>query len=208
MQDNFIETYLEEVQGIAKKLDQTAINKLVELLAKVREDGGRLYILGVGGSAANATHAVNDFRKITNIESYTPIDNVAELTARVNDDGWESVFAGWLKTVRLNSKDCLLILSVGGGDAERNISTNLVKAMDLAKEVGAKIAGIVGPRGGHTALVADAYVKIPEGHPDRITAHTESFQAVVWHLLVSHPKLKTFATKWEAVNKNEKKQKT
>jgi D-sedoheptulose 7-phosphate isomerase len=201
MEQSLIQTYLNEVQEIARKLDHEAINKLINLLVNVREEGGRLYILGVGGSAANATHAVNDFRKITNIESYTPIDNIAELTARVNDDGWESVFVGWLKTVKLNKKDCLLILSVGGGDAKKNVSVNLIKAMQYAKEVGAKITGIVSHRGGYTAEVADVYVMIPEAHPERVTPHTESFQAVVWHLLVSDPRLKVNQTKWESINK-------
>lgn len=201
MKNSFALTFLDEVQHIAKNIDHEAIENLVQLLVELRQARGRLYILGVGGSAANATHAVNDFRKITNIESYTPIDNVAELTARVNDDGWETVFEGWLKNVRLNEKDCILILSVGGGDAEKNVSANLVRAIDYAKQVGAKIAGIVGPRGGYTAKMADVHIKIPEGHSERITPHTESFQAVVWHLLVSDPRLKAVQTKWESLAK-------
>lgn len=202
MPESYMKKYLEEVVEITQKLDVPAIDNLVKLLVSVRGNDGRLFILGVGGSAANATHAVNDFRKITNIESYTPIDNVAELTARINDDGWESVFAGWLKTVRLKSKDAVLVLSVGGGDAERNISTNLVRALEYAKECGSAILGIVGPRGGYTAKVADACVRIPEADPTRITPHTESFQSVVWHLIVSDPRLKVVETKWESVSKS------
>jgi len=199
MSSEFIKSYLEEVAKITRDLDAGAINRLVELLVKVRADGGRLFILGVGGSAGNASHAVNDFRKITGIESYAPTDNVSELTARTNDEGWESVFVAWLKTSKLTPRDCILVFSVGGGNLEKNISANLVKALQYGKEIGCKIAGIVGPKGGYTAGVADACVVVPEGHPDRITPHSEAFQAVVWHLLVSDPRLKVSSTKWESI---------
>jgi len=199
---NFIEEYLTEAQGIISKLDVSAIQRMVEIIFETREKGGRLFILGVGGSAGNASHAVNDFRKIVGIETYAPTDNVSELTARTNDEGWETVFAAWLKTSRLNSEDCILVFSVGGGSVEKNVSANLVAALKLGRERDCKIIGIVGPRGGFTAEVADACVKIPVGHPDRITPHSESFQAVVWHLLVPHPLLKATATKWESVNKD------
>jgi len=165
----------------------------------VRERGGRLFILGVGGSAANASHAVNDFRKIAGIEAYAPTDNVAELTARTNDEGWASVFAEWLRGSRLQARDCLFILSVGGGNLEKNVSPNLVAALQLAKEVGARVIGIVGKDGGHTAKVADACVIVPTVNPGSITPHSEAFQAVVWHLFVSHPSLKAAQTKWESV---------
>jgi D-sedoheptulose 7-phosphate isomerase len=170
----------------------------VELLASVRERGGRLFILGVGGSAANASHAVNDFRKIAGLECYAPTDNVSELTARTNDEGWSTVFAEWLKGSRLNGKDALLILSVGGGNLEKNVSPNLVAALQLAKERGASVLGIVGRDGGYTATVADVVIVIPTVNPNNITPHSEAFQAVVWHLFVSHPKLKMAQTKWES----------
>ncbi|PJE60060.1 MAG: sugar isomerase [Candidatus Portnoybacteria bacterium CG10_big_fil_rev_8_21_14_0_10_44_7] len=198
-EEDFIEQYLREVGGIATDLDRLSIDRLIDLLAEVRTRQGRLFILGVGGSAGNASHAVNDFRKITGIEAYTPTDNVSELTARVNDEGWETVFAEWLKISKLNAKDMLLVFSVGGGSAEKNVSPNLVKAIDYAKQQGAKIGGIVGPKGGYTAERADACVKIPEVNSKHITPHSEAFQAVVWHLLVSHPKLKINQTKWESL---------
>jgi D-sedoheptulose 7-phosphate isomerase len=196
---NFTEGYLNEVKAVADKIDAAEIEKLVDLLAGVQQRGGRLFIIGVGGSAGHASHAVNDFRKICNIEAYTPTDNVSELTARINDDGWDSSFAEWLKGSRLSQKDAILVFSVGGGNREKNVSVNLVKALELARQVGAGILGIVGKDGGYTRQVADACVLIPVVSPDRITPHTEGFCAVVWHLLVSHPKLKRAATKWESV---------
>jgi D-sedoheptulose 7-phosphate isomerase len=172
---------------------------MIRLLIKVREDAGRLFILGVGGGAGNAAHAVNDFRKICGIESYTPTDNVSELTARVNDDGWDTSFVNWLKGSRLRKNDGVFVFSVGGGNSEKNISMNLVKALEYAKEVNAKVFGIVGRDGGYTAKVADACVIIPTVNPETVTPHTESFQAVVWHLLVSHPDMKISEMKWESV---------
>ncbi len=201
MTENFIHAYLSEVVNIAQKFDSGAINKLVELMVNVREEKGRLFILGVGGSAGNASHAVNDFRKICGIEAYAPTDNVSELTARTNDEGWASVFVEWLKGSHLKPQDMLLIFSVGGGSKEKNISPNLVEALVYAKEIGSKIGGIVGPKGGYTAEVANACVLVPEGNPERITPHSESFQAVIWHLLASHPALKVSQTKWESVAK-------
>ena len=174
---------------------------MVDILVDLRKSSGRLFILGVGGSAGNAGHAVNDFRKIVGIESYAPTDNVSELTARINDDGWDSSFANWLKGSRINSKDCVFVFSVGGGNAEKNISNNLVLALKCAKEVGAKVIGIVGRDGGYTAQVADAAVIVPTVDPETVTPHTEAFQAVVWHLIVSHPALKANEMKWESVKK-------
>ena len=193
--------HLDEVIKITELLDEQAIEKMADILADVRKDGGRLFLLGVGGSAGNASHAVNDFRKIVGIESYAPTDNVSELTARTNDEGWDTVFSEWLKMSKLNSMDAVFILSVGGGNLEKNISPNLVKALKLAKEVNAKILGIVGRDGGYTATVADVTVIVPVVNADTITPHSEAFQAVVWHLLVSHPKLKIQETKWESVVK-------
>ena len=184
----FSTSFLAEVREIAGRLDAQSVEKAVALLVAVRERGGRLFVLGVGGSAANASHAVNDFRKIAGIEAYAPTDNVSELTARVNDDGWPSVFAAWLQVSRLNARDAVLVFSVGGGNLERNVSPNLVAALDYAKTIGATIIGVVGRDGGYTAKTADACVLIPVVHPDRVTPHTEAFQAVVWHLLVSHPR--------------------
>ncbi|HEX3549028.1 MAG TPA: SIS domain-containing protein [Candidatus Elarobacter sp.] len=181
------------------RLDGDAIEAVVAQLAAVRARGGRLFVLGVGGSAANASHAVNDFRKICGFEAYAPTDNVAELTARTNDDGWASVFEEWLKTSRLQQSDGLLVFSVGGGDLERNVSPNLVNALRYAKEVGAAVTGVVGRDGGYTARVADACVIVPTVNPVNTTPHAEAFQAVVWHLFVSHPALKTAETKWETV---------
>lgn len=197
----FIQQYLKEVSNIASRLDAGAIDKLIELLAETKKNNGRLFILGVGGSAGNASHMVNDFRKIVGIESYAPTDNVSELTARTNDEGWATVFSTWLKTSKLKTDDMIFILSVGGGDAEKNISANLVEAIKFAKEVGAKVGGIVGPNGGYTAQFADACVKIPVTASDLITPLSESFQAVVWHLLVSDPRLKANQTKWESLVK-------
>jgi len=194
---NYSIQHLHEVSDIVAKLDPTPCEKAVELLAAVRARGGRLFVLGVGGSAANASHAVNDFRKLAGIESYAPTDNISELTARTNDDGWPSVFAEWLRGSRLNGKDAVLVLSVGGGS--QNVSPNLVSALQLAKERGAAILGIVGRDGGHTAQVADVTIVIPTVNPANITPHTEAFQAVVWHLWISHPTLKVAETKWESM---------
>ena len=196
---DFTEKFLMEAAEITRQLDRGKLDRMVHLLADTRTRGGRLFILGVGGSAANASHAVNDFRKIVGIESYAPTDNVSELTARTNDEGWEGVFSSWLSGSRLSSKDAVLVLSVGGGDRENNVSPNLVAALDFAKQVGATTLGIVGRNGGYTAKVADACVVIPTVNPEHVTPHTEAFQAVVWHLLVSHPDLKQVQTKWESV---------
>jgi D-sedoheptulose 7-phosphate isomerase len=190
--------YLAEATQILARLDTPAIERMVQLLVELRERGGRLFFLGVGGSAANASHAVNDFRKIAQIEAYTPTDNVSELTARVNDESWESVFVSWLRGSRLAARDMVFVLSVGGGDLERNISPNLVRALQYAKEIGAAVCGIVGRNGGYTAQVADACVIVPTINPETITPHAESFQAVVWHLLVSHPALRAAQMKWES----------
>jgi len=194
----FSKTFLEETAEIVRQVDTTAIEAMAEGLAALREGGGRLFILGVGGSAGHASHAVNDFRKICGLESYTPTDNVSELTARTNDEGWDTTFSEWLKGSRLTAKDGLLIFSVGGGNREKNVSVNLVRALELAKERGAKVFGIVGRDGGYTKQVADACVVVPTVHKDRVTPHTEGFAAVVWHLLVSHPALQKSATKWES----------
>ena len=196
--------YLDEVREIAARLDRREIDRLVESLAELRRRGGRLFILGVGGGAGNATHAVNDFRKIAGIEAYAPTDNVSELTARVNDDGWETVFVHWLRGSRLEARDMVLVFSVGGGDLERNISPNLVRALQYAQEVGATIGGIVGRDGGYTRKVADACVVVPTVNPATVTPHTEAFQAVVWHLLVSHPSLQVAPMKWESVQEGVK----
>jgi D-sedoheptulose 7-phosphate isomerase len=195
----YTEEYLKEATEIIQLLDRDSIDKMVDILCGIRQKGGRLFFLGVGGGAGNATHAVNDFRKIAGIESYSPLDNVSELTARINDDGWESAFAEWLKVSRLNSNDGIFIFSVGGGNEEKKISVNLVRALQYAKEAGAKILGVVGRDGGYTAKVADGCVIIPTVNPATVTAHTEAFQAVVWHLIVSHPKLRTAEMKWESV---------
>jgi len=191
--------HLAETRDIVAALDPALLERIVEGLAVVRERGGRLFILGVGGSAANASHAVNDFRKICGFECYAPTDNVSELTARTNDEGWATVFAEWLRGSRLNARDGLLILSVGGGSLEKNVSPNLVEALKLAKTVGASVFGICGKDGGYTAQVADACVIIPTVNPANITPHSEAFQGVVWHLFVSHPRLKVAQTKWESV---------
>lgn len=195
---SYSEQHLRETAEVVSKLDVAACERAVALLADVRSRGGRLFILGVGGSAANASHAVNDFRKIAGMECYAPTDNVSELTARTNDEGWTTVFIEWLKGSRLNEKDALLVLSVGGGDMERNVSPNLVAALQLAKERRSAILGIVGRDGGYTARVADVCVIVPTVNPMNTTPHTEAFQAVVWHLFVSHPVLKTAQTKWES----------
>jgi D-sedoheptulose 7-phosphate isomerase len=196
---DFIVSYLHEAKQIIDRLDRAAIGRMLDLLEQTRAQGGRLFILGVGGSAANASHAVNDFRKLCGFEAYAPTDNVSELTARTNDDGWSSVFVGWLRGSRLNNKDAILVFSVGGGDLEKNVSPNLVSALQYVKEVGGKILGIVGRDGGYTAQVADACVVVPTVNPQQVTPHSEAFQAVIWHLLVSHPRLKVAATKWEGM---------
>jgi D-sedoheptulose 7-phosphate isomerase len=195
----YIEMYLEETAKVAAGINQNVVEEAVRILLAVKENQGRLFILGVGGSAGNASHAVNDFRKIAGIEAYTPTDNVSELTARVNDEGWETVFANWLQGSRLSKNDCILILSVGGGNKEKNISANLVQALVLAKNVGARVSGIVGRDGGYTAKVADACVIVPTVNAETVTPHAESFQAVVWHMLVTHPALKSYEMKWESV---------
>ncbi len=190
--------HLDEVARIVAGLDAEAIERMAAALADLRDRGGRLFLLGVGGSAANCSHAVNDFRKIAGIEAYAPTDNVSELTARTNDEGWDTVFAAWLRGSRLRANDMVFVLSVGGGSLARRISANLVVALEYAKSVGAGIVGIVGRDGGFTATVADACVLVPVVNPETITPHTEAFQAVIWHLLVSHPALKAVQTKWES----------
>ena len=198
---SYAQQHLKEAVEIIQKIDVAAIEKMADLLATVKVEGGRIFFLGVGGSAGNCSHAVNDFRKIVGIESYAPTDNVSELTARTNDEGWASIFVEWLKTSKLAAKDALFIFSVGGGNLEKNISPNLVEALKLAKSVGAKVTGVVGRDGGYTAQVADACVIVPTVNSETITPHSEAFQAVVWHLLVSHPKLKANQTKWESAVK-------
>jgi D-sedoheptulose 7-phosphate isomerase len=195
---SFVKDYLAEVQQVVAQLDPAAIEKCATELAAIRERGGRLFLLGVGGSAANASHAVNDFRKICGFEAYAPTDNVSELTARTNDEGWATVFSEWLKGSRINARDGLLILSVGGGNLEKNVSPNLVSAIQVARKAGASVVGIVGRDGGYTAKEATACVLVPVVNPAHITPHSEAFQAVLWHLLVSHPKLKAAQTKWES----------
>ncbi len=200
--NTFAQRFLAEAKEVIDRLDAASIENAASLLAQTRSSGGRLFILGVGGSAANASHAVNDFRKIAGIEAYAPTDNVAELTARTNDEGWPTVFESWLRTSRLRPNDLVLVFSVGGGNVEKNVSPNIVSALQYAKSVGAKIVGIVGRDGGHTANVADVCILIPTVNPDHITPHTEAFQAVVWHLLVSHPAVKQQATKWESTTQS------
>ena len=197
---NFINQYFTEAKDIIEKIDKEQILKIISIINKIRTDKGRLFILGVGGGAGHASHAVNDFRKICGLEAYTPTDNVSELTARINDDGWETAYANWLRVSNLNNNDALLVFSVGGGNLEKNISVNILKSLELAKNLGAKICGIVGRDGGYTAQVADACVVIPPINPDTITPHTEAFQAVIWHLLVSHPDLQKYEMKWESVD--------
>jgi D-sedoheptulose 7-phosphate isomerase len=196
---SFTETYLGETQRIVAALDADSVERLARDLAAVRSGGGRLFVLGVGGSAGHAGHAVNDFRKLCGFEAYAPTDNVSELTARVNDDGWDSVFSSWLEGSRLSAEDALLVLSVGGGDVERNVSRNIVRAIELAQKVGAGVHGIVGRDGGFTAAAADSCVVIPPLVAERVTPHTEGLCAVVWHLLVSHPALQRSATTWECL---------
>ena len=195
---DYVRQYVAEAAEILNRLDLDAVARTIGLLAALRERGGRLFILGVGGGAGHASHAVNDFRKICGIEAYTPTDNVSELTARINDDGWETSFANWLRGSRLNDRDMVMVFSVGGGNLEKNISANLVRALQAAKQVGATVCGVVGRDGGYTAEVADACVLVPVVNQATVTAHTEAFQAVVWHLLVSHPRLRASEMKWES----------
>ena len=195
---SFTTDYIAEAAEILARLDVGAIERTVEKLAEARRRGGRIFFLGVGGSAANASHAVNDFRKIAGFEAYAPTDNVSELTARTNDEGWETVFVAWLQGSRLQADDMLFVLSVGGGSLERNVSPNLVRALQYARQIGTPVVGIVGRDGGYTAQVADACVIVPTVNPETVTPHAEAFQAVIWHLLVSHPAVKTAATKWES----------
>ena len=194
----YARAHLAEAARSIQELDADAIERVAERLAAVRKRGGRLFFLGVGGSAGNCSHAVNDFRKIAGFEAYAPTDNVSELTARTNDEGWDTVFEAWLAGSRLRADDGVFVFSVGGGSAEKNISPNLVKALDYAKRIGAAIVGVVGRDGGHTARLADACVIVPTVNPETVTPHAEAFQAVIWHLLVSHPLLKASATKWES----------
>jgi D-sedoheptulose 7-phosphate isomerase len=195
----YAERHLAEAASIISRLDHLAIEKIADVLVGVRAQGGRLFFLGVGGSAANCSHAVNDFRKLAGFEAYTPADNVSELTARTNDHGWETVFVDWLRASRLRRDDGLFVFSVGGGSVEQGISANLVRALEYGREVGARIVGVVGRDGGFTARIADACVIVPTVNPETVTPHAEAFQAVVWHLLVSHPALKAAATKWESM---------
>tara|TARA_Y100001970_G_scaffold31212_1_gene38729 strand:- start:320 stop:916 length:597 start_codon:yes stop_codon:yes gene_type:complete len=197
---DFINKYINNSKIILDKLDQEQILKTVSILKETRENEGRLFILGVGGGAGHASHAVNDFRKICGLESYSPSDNVSELTARVNDDGWDTSYVNWLMGSKLRETDSLLVFSVGGGNLEKQVSVNIVKSLQHAKEVGSKVCGIVGKDGGYTMEVADACVVIPPLDPDNITPHTEGFQALVWHLLVSHPELQKYEMKWESVD--------
>lgn len=196
---DYVAQYLQEAIEIAGLLDRSAVERTADLLLELRERGGRLFLLGVGGGAGHASHAVCDFRKIAQIEAYSASDNVSELTARVNDDGWESCYANWLRGCHLNNADMVFVFSVGGGDATKNISANLVRALDYAREIGAAICGVVGRDGGYTGQVADVCVLVPVANPSTITPHTESFQALIWHLLVSHPKLRAAEMKWESV---------
>lgn len=196
---SYVAQYFDEAKNILNLLDQDSVERVADLLRDVRQRSGRLFFLGVGGGAGHASHAVCDFRKIAQIEAYAPSDNVSELTARVNDDGWDTCYANWLRGSRLNENDMLFIFSVGGGDARKNVSANLVKALQYARSIGAKICGVVGRDGGYTAEVADACVLVPVVNPSTVTPHTESFQALVWHLLVSHPKLKAAEMKWESM---------
>jgi D-sedoheptulose 7-phosphate isomerase len=205
MYQEYIHKYLKEVGEIAEKLDRDEINKMIGILSEVRDRKGRLFILGVGGGAGHASHAVNDFRKLAGLEAYTPVDNVSEITARTNDDGFHTIFSKWLLGSNLRADDAVLVFSVGGGNLEKNVSANIVEALKLAKEVGAKVLGVVGRDGGHTKQVADACVVVPVVNPDNVTPHTEAFQAVVWHLIVSHPKFQSQKGKWESVQGKGKK---
>ena len=201
----YIDEYIEESGQILANLDRKSLEKIVSLLLQVRQNQGRLFFIGVGGGAGHASHAVNDFRKIAGFEAYAPSDNISELTARVNDDGWDTSYSNWLMGSRLNDKDMVFVFSVGGGDVELNVSLNIVKALSYARQVGALICGVVGPNGGFTAQVADACVKIPVQNTETVTPHTEAYQAVVWHLLVSHPSVRMSAMKWESIQKEGRK---
>jgi D-sedoheptulose 7-phosphate isomerase len=196
---SYTDEYMDEVKAIAEKVDRAAVEKMVNLVVDIRKNGGRLFFLGVGGGAGNASHAVNDFRKIAGIECYSPCDNASELTARINDDGWEGTFVEWLKGSRLNNKDGVFVFSVGGGNQEKNVSVNLVRALEYAQKTGAKVLGIVGRDGGYTGKVADACLIVPTVNTNTVTPHTESFQAVIWHLLVSHPLMRMAEMKWESI---------
>ena len=195
---DYINQYIDEMKQITEQIDKTEIKKIVDLIYNVREKKGRIFFIGAGGGAGNSTHAVNDFRKIAGIESYTPSDNVSELTARTNDDGWESVFVEYLKTSKLNKNDMVFVFSVGGGNKEKNISINIIKALEYAKKINAKICGVVGRDGGYTKKVADACVVIPPINKNTVTPHTEAYQGVIWHMIVSHPKILTNEMKWES----------
>ena len=195
----FIDQYFNDAKIIIDKIDRDQILKMISIINETRSNNGRMFVLGVGGGAGHASHAVNDFRKICGLEAYTPTDNVSELTARVNDDGWETAYVNWLKISKLNKNDIILVFSVGGGNLEKNISVNILKSLELAKKLGTRICGVVGRDGGYTAQVADACVVIPPINPETVTPHTESFQAVIWHLLVSHPDLQKYEMKWESV---------
>jgi len=197
----YIKQYLKEVTEIVQSINAADIERVIKVLLQVRQDNGRIFFLGVGGSAGNASHAVNDFRKLAGFEAYSPVDNVSELMARTNDEGWDTVFSEWLKGSRLNREDAVFVFSVGGGNAEKNISKNLVTALEYAKLVKSKILGIVGRDGGFTAKVADACVIVPVVNPDTVTPHSEAFQGVIWHLIASDPRLKVVENKWESTNK-------
>ena len=198
----YAKRYFEEVQSIAREIDFNIIEKMVQIILKIKEQKGRLFFIGVGGSAANCTHAVNDFRKIGGIECYTPNDNVAELTARTNDEGWDTVYAPWLECSHLSNKDAIFVFSVGGGSKEKNISVNLIHALNLAKNIGASILGVIGRDGGYTRQVADACLVIPSQSPDTITPHAEAWQAVVWHMLVTEPRIMAMSNKWESIDES------
>ncbi|MFA4848374.1 MAG: SIS domain-containing protein [Methanoregula sp.] len=197
-ENEYISAFFDDAITIINKIDRTQIQKMIQILLDIRKDNGRLFILGVGGGAGHASHAVNDFRKIAGIESYTPTDNVSELTARTNDDGWETVFESWLKGSRLTAKDCIFVFSVGGGNAEKKVSVNLVNALRFAKEIGAKVIGVVGRDGGYTGKVADACVIIPTINEKTVTPQTEAFQAMIWHIIVSSPAMQKYEMKWES----------
>ena len=200
----YAKRYFEEVQAIAQSIDLNTIEKMVLIIESVKKQKGRLFFIGVGGSAANCTHAVNDFRKIGGIECYTPNDNVAELTARTNDEGWDTVYAPWLECSHISEKDLVFVLSVGGGSKEKNVSVNLINALDVTKKAGAKILGIIGRDGGYTGKVADACIVIPTQSPDTITPHAEAWQAVVWHMLVTDPRIMEMSNKWESLTESTK----
>lgn len=196
-----VDSFIDEAGGILEKIDKDTIEKMIEIILDIRKQKGRLFFIGVGGGAGNCSHAVNDFRKIAGIESYTPVDNISELTARTNDEGWETVFSAWLRSSNLNAKDGLFVFSVGGGNKEKNISANIVHALEYARTKNARIVGVVGRDGGYTRSVADACLVIPTVNPEHVTAHTEAFQAVIWHLIISHPEMMVNGMKWESADK-------